>query len=394
MDFKAYVPEISGGQVIAYAGLLSGYHVTYSVIVHPDDIEQEWRTLQERTDCSYFQSWGWIGVWLKQIAADFRPLIVKVWYRGSLVGLGIFVRGNIRRRLFITSNALFLNEYPVDGRNMVIEYNGLLAERGHRKAVYAEALHHLFSTDAALDEVFLGAIDSRAVSLQDPLYPEWRQAQIRQQLLEESSTWAVDLESIDAGEGSYLGTLSRNRRAQIRRAFRLYEASGRLQLEHATGLDMALEYFSELKKMHTLRWQKAGRRGAFANPIWENFHRTLVESRFDSGEIQLLRVRNDKTVIGYLYNLVWRKHVYVLQTGFSAERDHGLMPGYVVHAMAIAYNKKLGMARYDLMHGDELYKKIICNQSNKLAWVVLQRQRTRFRLENMVLALKRYITTL
>ena len=151
------------------------------------------------------------------------------------------------------------------------------------------------------------------------------------------ATWAVDLKSIGAGTDAYLATLSKNRRAQVRRSFRLYEAAGPLRLEVAGDLDRALEFFSGLKKLHTLRWQKEGKQGVFANPVWENFHRALVRARFREGEIQLLEVRNDDIVVGYLYNLIWHKHVYVLQTGFSPAAEKGFMPGYVVHAMAIEH---------------------------------------------------------
>jgi CelD/BcsL family acetyltransferase involved in cellulose biosynthesis len=212
-------------------------------VVNPDEIAEEWCALQACTDCSYFQSWGWVGVWLRRIAADFKPQVVRVRHRDSLVGLGIFVHRDIRRRLFINSNAMFLNEYPFNGRNMALEYNGLLAHPDHWQAVYTEVIQHLFGTDAGLDEVFFGAIDVDAVALQDLLHPVCQQAQISQQLLEESYTWAVDLDSIGSGMKAYLDTLSKNRRAQVRRSFRLYEASGPLHLEQAKDLDTALGFF-------------------------------------------------------------------------------------------------------------------------------------------------------
>jgi CelD/BcsL family acetyltransferase involved in cellulose biosynthesis len=371
---------------------VSGYRISSSIVENPQDLEQEWCALQARADCSYFQSWGWIGVWLEQIAAEFDPLIVRVWYGSSLVGLGIFVHRIIRRRLFINSNALFLNEYPFDGRNMSIEYNGLLAEHDHRERVYAEVIDHLFRTNKGLDEVFFGGVDASTVVHQGLAQSGFRPEHITLQLLEESSTWAVDLGSIGTGMDAYLETLSRNRRAQIRRSIRLYEAYGPLRLEEAKDLVMAREFFSGLKKLHTLRWQKEGKQGVFANPVWGNLHRALIKSRFPEGEIQLLRVRNDNAVIGYLYNLVWRKKVYVLQTGFESQREKGLMPGYVVHAMAIEHNRKLGIVMYDLMHGDELYKQIMCDRYQQLQWLVLQRPRIRFRIENLALALKRSFT--
>ena len=47
------------------------------------------------------------------------------------------------------------------------------------------------------------------------------------------------------------------------------------------------------------------------------------------------------------------------------------------------------MAMYDLMHGDELYKQIMCDRYKQLQWLVLQRRRFRFTIENLALAVKR-----
>lgn len=364
---------------------MSGYKVSSSVVTDLQELEAEWSSLQARAACSYFQSWGWISVWLKQIATDIEPRIVRVWYGGNLVGLGIFVHRDIRRHLFISSNALFLNEYPFDGLDMSIEYNGLLADPDHREAVYAEVICHLFGGDSNIDEVFFGAIAAGTVSFQGLVQSCARQDQLEQQLLEASPARAVDLVSIGPGMDGYLGSLSRNRRAQIQRSMKLYEASGALQLEEAGNTEMALEFLSGLAELHTRHWQSRGQQGSFANRRWEAFHRALIAARFGHGEIQVIRVGNAEGPIGYLYNFIWRKRVYVLQTGFSKSPDKRFMPGYVVHALAVAHNKQKGMEIYDLMHGDALYKRILCNRSDSLEWVVVQRRRWKFGLENRVL---------
>jgi CelD/BcsL family acetyltransferase involved in cellulose biosynthesis len=59
------------------------------------------------------------------------------------------------------------------------------------------------------------------------------------------------------------------------------------------------------------------------------------------------------------------------------------MPGYVTHALAIVRNKQKGMHVYDLMHGDALYKRMLCNRTETLHWLVLQRRRLKFRLEDL-----------
>lgn len=349
-------------------------------IKQSDDIKQEWLDLQDRADCSYFQSWGWIGTWLEQIAMDLQPVAVKVWSDDTLVGMGLFVSKNIRRHIVIGSRAMFLNEYPFEGKNMVIEYNGLLAARDHEQAVYAETVGHLLNNYAEHDEFIFGAVEQGPSS--DYLISDARKG-VDSIAKEESVSWSVDLGSVPDGVEAYLGSLSKNRRGQVQRAIRLYEQPGPVQIDEAQNREQALHYFDRLKVLHTERWQAQGKQGSFANPRWERFHRALVQNRFDDAEIQLLKVHNGRDEIGYLYNFTWRKHVYVLQTGFGASNDKRLMPGYVVHVLAIAHNKQKGMAVYDLMHGDSLYKRILCNQSKKLYWIVIRRQHMKFAVEKL-----------
>ena len=364
---------------------LPGYRTESCVIVHPDEIEQQWLDLQDRADCSYYQSWGWIGTWLKEIASELQSLVVRVWFEDTLVGMGVFVHRRISRRLIIRSEALFLNEYPFDGRNMVIEYNGLLADPSHQLVVYRETIGHLFQTHSSCNELFFGALRSTS-----PLVHVAGQLKgVRLKILEESSTWSIDLDGLKQGIDAYLATLSKNRRAQIRRSFRLYEEQGPLQIDEAGSMEVAQVFFDGLKELHTARWKSKGLQGCFANPLWEAFHRALVYSRFAKGEIQLLRVSNSRGAIGYLFNYIWRKHVYVLQCGFKLFKDKRLMPGYVVHVLAIAHNKQKGMKVYDLMHGYSTYKEILCNRNQTLHWMVVQRRRIKFSLEDIAVSIVR-----
>jgi hypothetical protein len=39
-----------------------------------DRLGQGWRTLEARSDASFFQSWGWIGCWLRHLPPDRQPL--------------------------------------------------------------------------------------------------------------------------------------------------------------------------------------------------------------------------------------------------------------------------------------------------------------------------------
>jgi CelD/BcsL family acetyltransferase involved in cellulose biosynthesis len=152
----------------------------------------------------------------------------------------------------------------------------------------------------------------------------------------------------------------------------------------AQDVRQALAWFDGLKRLHTAQWQARGQRGAFANPRWESFHRALIHNRFDKGEVQLLKVANAAGELGYVYSHLWRKRVYMQQTGFSLPADNRLKPGYVAHALAIQHNLENGMRLYDFMHGDARYKRTLSNRSERLYWAVIQRRRMKFRLENLL----------
>ncbi|MGB7934048.1 MAG: GNAT family N-acetyltransferase [Gammaproteobacteria bacterium] len=364
---------------------LSNYRVTSHLVKHPDEIASEWLDLQGRSNCSYFQSWGWIGTWLEQVALDLQPVVVRVWLESSLIGLGVFVSSHIRRHRIIRSNAMFLHEYPFDDRDMIIEYNGLLVARNHEQSVYSKTVNHLFQTNRHCDEIFFSAMDGHVdITCLPP-----SEVKFISRVVEESAAQMVELDRFGQGVESYLATLSKNRRAQIRRSLRLYQELAPLKLREAGSIEEALLFFDGLKALHTERWRSKGRSGSFAKSRWEAYHRSLVRKRFSEREIGLLEISDTHGPVGYLYNFIWRDRVYVLQTGFRVQSDGRFMPGYVVHALAIAHYKNMGMKIYDLMHGDSLYKRMLCNRRETLRWVVMQRPRLKFDFENYVMNLTR-----
>jgi len=363
------------------------YRVESCVIDQPAAIEPEWLDLQSRAECSYFQSWGWIGTWLEQIAVDLQPILVNVLLDERRIGMGLFVPCEIKRHIIIHTRAMFLHEYPYDGMNMVIEYNGLLAERGHEQAVYTEIIGYLLREYREYDEFYFGAIaeGSGLESLKQAA-----KVDVDFVVDNESISWQVNLAGLEPTRDACLVNFSKNRRGQIRRSFRLYEQTEPLQLHEAQNTDEALAFLDGLKVLHTQRWQSKGTQGAFANPLWETFHRSLIQNRFEKSEIQLLKVGNSRATVGYLYNFVWRDRVYVLQTGFRIPADKRYMPGYVIHILAIMHNKAKNMVQYDLMHGDSLYKRILCNQGRKLYWTVMQRRRLKFGVEKLAADIVRH----
>ncbi len=345
-------------------------------------LQSSWLDLQQRADCSYFQTWGWMDAWLKVVQPPHAVRLLSVHHGERIIGLAILAPARLTRRRIVRSRALFLNEYPLSGNNMVIEYNGILAERGCEQQVYAQALSALSEQFPEYEEFMFGAVANREQAWLQQALPG------RLQLLcdDQSHCYQAALDFDPPTLDGYLSALSRNTREQIRRSKRLYESEGELRLQAAASVEQALDWLDTLKSLHQPRWQAKGQRGAFANPRWENMQRELIRQRFAAGEMQLLQLRCGEQVIACLFNYIWRGRVYVLQMGFRYEDDNRIKPGYLAHALAIVHNRQQGHDLYDFMHGEARYKQSLSNRRETLHWLRLQRPKWKFRFENTAVA--------
>ncbi len=345
-----------------------------------DTIGDMWQGLEAECELSFFQSWSWVGTWLKSLPAWTRPRLLTAYAADKIVGLAILVPQRVRRHGIFFSHALFLNEAGVAKYNFVVEHNGFLLKSGSEVEILTRCLQSLVAAPKRWDELFISAVRTDSPLFQIPTLSELG---LRLQVLKTSSSRYVDLAELRLSGQDYLATLSSNTRYQIRRALRKYAEMGSVKLDVASTPQQALQYFDKLKDLHQTYWIAKGRPGSFANPAWEQFHRRLIDARHAHGEIQMIRLSAGETDIGYLYNFVKNAWVYALQSGFRYDaHSAALHPGYVSHYFAIEHNLTHGAAIYDFLAGDAQYKSSLSQKEHTLAWIVLQRKRWKFMLED------------
>jgi CelD/BcsL family acetyltransferase involved in cellulose biosynthesis len=349
-----------------------------------DQLASMWQALERECDASFFQSWAWIGTWLDCLPDFVRPELVIMEAGGGVVGLGVIVPRSVRRHGVFRSHALYLQEAGAGPWDFIIEHNGFLLRRGMERELLAEVLRALHERQS-WDEFVVSGIRADSLLL-DPaaLQNVGLQARIQRT----SPSRYVDLDELRASGVAYLDRLSSNTRYQIRRAIRKYQEQGPVAMEVAESAADAQRYFDELKALHQAYWIARGHRGSFANPAWEQFHRTLIERRFGHGEIQLIQVHAGERLIGCLYNFVKDGWVSVLQSGFQYESNHALHPGLVSHYLAIEHNLAQGQRWYDFLAGDGQYKSSMADKDHALVWAVLQRPRVKFQLEDGLRSLR------
>jgi hypothetical protein len=290
-------------------------------------------------------------------------------------------RSLVRKHLF-KSRGWFVNATGISAFDRIyIEYNGFLC----KKPEDFRFIDILKSLPNSWDEFYLPGLDTRSfpgrAALGD-IYPY--KTIVNDDLLSPF----VDLDIVRARGGDYLSLLSANTRAQINRSYRLCEKTAPVHLEIARDTRSAMEIYNELVDLHEDTWANRSQEGAFSSDYLFQFHKQLIQSRFEYDEIQLLRIKCKNNTIGCLYNFVYKNTVYFYQSGINYNLDKQLKPGLVAHVEAIRHNATAGHKTYDFLGGEGRYKKSLATHHNRLVWIRLQKPLLRFRIESALKTFK------
>ena len=136
---------------------------------------------------------------------------------------------------------------------------------------------------------------------------------------------------------------------------------GSLQFSLA-GESNCLDYFNELRELHTARWRQAGQPGVLADPRVLAHHRESLPRLAHAGLLRLSALRLNGETLAVLYALADppsrpSRTLYVYLPGFSLSRAD-LRPGTLMLAYAMDTAAREGMRNVDLLRGDEPYKRI------------------------------------
>ncbi len=351
-----------------------GLEVRVETFTSAAALEPPWRELEAKSSRSFFLSWTWIGAWLETCGV--KPIILAVYCQDRRVGLGLLVRGS-RPQLGFRRPTLFLHETGEPAKDVaMIEDNGFLAERGFEKAVSRAALGHTYRADDA--QIMMGGV------------PDWLIAAAHEAgwcdrvLVTRPCPYRV----LDPRNSDDLAQLSRNTRSQISRSLRLYESRGGLAITPSATLSEARDRLAALAELHQQRWVAAGQPGAFALPIFEQFHQCVLARGFAAGAADVLRITAGADEIGYLYNFYCDNEVYAYQNGFQFADDQRLKPGLVSHLLAFAHYRRAGATRYRFLAGDSRYKRSLSTGSYDLHWLMLERDDWRRRAEGLARRLR------
>ncbi|MDX2222077.1 MAG: GNAT family N-acetyltransferase [Rhodospirillaceae bacterium] len=371
-----------------------GRRLTFAVRIVPlpptDRLEPAWRNLEARAEPSFFTSWFWIGSWLDRIVAPqlpgLRAGLLEVVEGAAIRAMAVVCR---RRRGWPWLGAtVALNQTGDPGDDAIwIEYNGLLAERGHEAAAW-DALARALSGSGVFAAGPWRAAELRLAGVSPAVAAALNAAGVHTRATSRETCPWIAFGPANRDLHGYLATLSANSRRQIRRALELLSASGPPRLERATPGE-ASAAFDELKDLHIAMWRaRAGHDGAFGHRRFEDFSRTLIARGVPAGAVELVRVRTPDQTVGVLLNFVHRGHVYNYQTGFRRYDDNRIKPGLASHALCIADHGARGAAGYHFMGGGGRYKDSLGTSVEPLIWARAVRHGLLSRLETLAMTIR------
>lgn len=350
-----------------------GYSVTLEPGVSADALEPLWHDLDRRAAASFFQSWGWVGTWLRSLPAHISPILVSARAGSDLVGLGIVVERHDFPRLLSPRTGHLHATGDRDLDEITIEWNGFRVDPDHRAAI--PAMLAGLVEEGGFDRLDLPGVAPDYVDAEPP-------PGFARRILTQRPAFSLIL---PASSVALERSVSANTRQQVRRAQRAYSALGPLRVIEAQNVDEAHLFLTRLKELHQPYWTARGKRGAFSGGFFESFHRRLIATCFAAGEIELLRIAAADRTIGYLYNFRHRQRVYAYQSGFDyALIDKG-KPGLVAHWLAIERARGRGDTAYDFLAGENQLKRQLSDREDTLHWLALERGSIRFAIGDLVL---------
>lgn len=296
-----------------------------------------------------------------------------------------------RRHRLLPVRRWYLNETgDVAFDRITLEYNGF-AGLGEDSAATRSAFAWLLANLPAADEL---VVRNATRATANALRLAAAESGWRVRTTNRSPAAVLDLESLRVAGGDWLAGLGRNTRAAIRRAIRLYEATGPLTVERAATAPDALAWFERMGELHMASWQGRAAENAFTNPHFRPFHRALLQEAVPAGRADMLRIGAGGREIGYLYNFRAGGWTMAYQAGLTPPPDNRWKPGLVCHAAAIGLCLERGDRAYDFLAGPARYKTSLANREIPMESLVAFAPKWHLKVENAARRLKEKYRTL
>jgi CelD/BcsL family acetyltransferase involved in cellulose biosynthesis len=308
-----------------------------------------WNDLLEasRAD-SVFLTWEWIRAWSEVVGPTTRPLVVTAWDpQGELIGLAPFYVSEVQLARTLRFRTLRVMGDQATGS----EYPDWIAHRLWEAAVTRAIASALAQAGRAWDCIWMprmagwtGAVARIAAACRDAGFHHHVRSR-------QFSSF-----ELPADPGSYVRSLSQNKRQQLRSEMRRIMGHESVAVTRCQSPGELPRYLDALFALHHQRWQERGEAGVFRRrPSEARFYREFTRVALDRGWLWLtgLEDRGELKAVqlGYVYGGVYHQ----LQEGFDPRYASGV--GNVLRVKSIEACIASGVRGYDFLGGMTEHKR-------------------------------------
>lgn len=298
------------------------------------DLAGEWAALHGRIPgATPFMHPAWHQVWLRHFGDACSPTFLSFRLGSELVGAAALdPAGDVARQL---------------GDHNVCDYAGVLALPGHEEDVALGLLEWLMEDLTPVLELWGVPGDSALRPAFQAAAPRfgWSYGEAP-----EAVCPGVDL---PGDFDSFVASLPKHDRNELRRKLRNFEAAGVVTYEEAVSADEIVPQVDGLlEMMRDSRDAKA----EFLTPTMEAFFRDLGATFGALGMARLATLKLDGTPVARTFSFENATTAFLYNCGFDPEFAH-LAVGFASKAYAIEDAIRRGKTRFDFLRGDEEYKR-------------------------------------
>jgi len=323
-------------------------------------LREEWNALNARSRSrSFFLTWEWLHTWWTHLRGDRQLALLVARDGATIVGIAPFaIRPPRPARLDPCRTIEFLGTGLAGS-----DYLDLILAPGYEEPVMAAMAAHLAKQSLRLSLPQVRMNESFA----DQLGAQMAGCGWRQHAEKTGICPYVPLAGRDWS--SYVASLGRSHRTNVRRRLRGLDRLGRVELSVARDEAQRKAALESLVAMETLRRSGRGGSEAFGSPSRLAFHEDVTRATLGQ-ELRLLTLSIDRRPVAHMYAFRHAGAFLFFQSGFDeAYSDHSV--GLVMMAHAIRSAIEEGSDEFDMLHGAEGYKWLWTDQSRPLARVDL-----------------------
>lgn len=309
-----------------------------------ESLKKDWNALLASSSSeSVFLRWEWIFEWWKAYrAADMTLAVLLVYGDEGLAGVGPFYVESSNAAGVLNSRRLrFLGTAE---NSAVSEYLDIICLDRYREGV-ARAIFDFIEKEDLCSEMTLQMLPASSETVR----------LLRERAMERSFFFSIARRekspyiNLPSTNNAFLEGLRPSLSGRIRNNRNRLAAHCRVEYRKTSGLHELEADFSELVRLHQLRWTRRNMPGAFSDARFIEFQRSVMRELLKDGLLDLHFLSANGSNIAALYNITCGEKVYFYQSGVDTAFRKNVSPGMLLHARCIAEAIDKGMREYDFL---------------------------------------------